>query len=246
MCGRFALSAMLTDIAEEFSTAAQPNRTLPYDWNIKPTEDIYIIRSLADENNSSQPLRQIDVVSWGLIAPWSKSGDEAYRSQSQAINARSESVHEKPTFRNAFRSRRCLIPATGYYEWATALGEYPSKQPFYISRADSHLLSFAGIFDYWTSPEGVIRKSASIITQDATGELEKIHNRMPVILPPSRWDEWLNPTNQNIELIRQLMRVENPTEGIQFWPVKPLVNSIKNNGAELIEPIELGEPETLF
>jgi len=102
MCGRFALSAMLTDIAEEFSTNAMPNRTLPVDWNIKPTQDIYIIKN---EN--------IEIASWGLIAPWSKNLVEALRSQSQAINARSESVHEKPTFRNAFRNRRCLVPASG-------------------------------------------------------------------------------------------------------------------------------------
>ena len=227
---------MLTDIAEEFSTTTEPNRTLPYDWNIKPTQDIYIIKSE----------RQMEIASWGLIAPWSKNGDDAYRSQSQAINARSETVHEKPTFRSAFRSRRCLIPASGYYEWATALGDYPSKQPFYISRADSHLLAFAGIHDLWTSPEGVNRKSAAIITQDATGDLAKIHNRMPVILPRERWDEWLDPSHQELEELRQLMRVPNPTAGLRFWPVRSLVNSIKNNGAELIEAIELGDPQTLF
>ncbi|MFM8966263.1 MAG: SOS response-associated peptidase, partial [Actinomycetota bacterium] len=126
------------------------------DWNIKPTQDIYIIK--ADST------RKIDVVSWGLIAPWSKSGEEALRSQSQAINARYESVHEKPTFKRAFTRTRCLVPASGYYEWATELGRYKTKQPVYISRQDQRLLAFTGIYESWTSPEGVVRKSAAIIT----------------------------------------------------------------------------------
>ena len=152
MCGRFALSAMLTDIAEEFSTSAEPDRTLPVDWNIKPTQDIYIVKN-----------QEIKIASWGLIAPWSKNSSDALRSQSQAINARSESVHEKPTFRTAFRQSRCLVPATGYYEWATELGRYKTKQPVFISRDDERLLAFAGIFDRWISPEGEIRDSVAII-----------------------------------------------------------------------------------
>ena len=241
MCGRFALSAMLTDIAEEFSTHnsdGENPRSLPVDWNIKPTQDIYIIKS--------DSTRKIDVVSWGLIAPWSKSGEEALRSQSQAINARFESVHEKPTFKRAFSRTRCLVPASGYYEWATELGRYKTKQPVYISREDEHLLAFTGIYESWTSPQGVVRKSAAIITRPAVGELAKVHDRMPVFLPRTSWDEWLDPEIKDVEFLRSLMEVKKPDEGLRFWPVRSLVNSIKNNGAELIEPIELGEPETLF
>lgn len=245
MCGRFALSAILTDIAEEFSThssdSGSSNRSLPVDWNIKPTQDIYIIKAL-DASNA----RAIDVVSWGLIAPWSKSGEAAYRSQSQAINARYESVDEKPTFRRAFTRSRCLIPASGYYEWATELGRYKTKQPIYISRADSKLLAFTGIYDRWISPEGVERKSAAIITRPAVGELAKVHDRMPLFLPADRWDIWLNPANIDPIFLRELMEVKVPDAGLQFWPVRTLVNSIKNNGPELIEPVEMGEPETLF
>jgi putative SOS response-associated peptidase YedK len=240
MCGRFALAAMISDIAEEFTTIGTPERTLPVDWNIKPTQDIYIIKAANDAK------REIDVVSWGLIAPWSKSGDEAYRSQSQAINARSETVHEKPTFRNSFKAHRCLIPASGYYEWATALGNYKTKQPFYISRSDNHLLAFAGIHSTWISPEGVIRKSAALITRDAAGELAEIHDRMPLFLPRDRWDTWLDPELTDLTRVRALMEVSDPTAGLRYWPVRPLVNSIRNNGPELIEILELGEPETLF
>jgi putative SOS response-associated peptidase YedK len=226
---------MLTDIAEEFSTSAEPNRTLPVDWNIKPTQDIYIVKN-----------QEISIASWGLIAPWSKNSNDALRSQSQAINARSESVHEKPTFRNAFRQRRCLVPATGYYEWATELGRYKTKQPVFISRDDEKLLAFAGIFDRWISPEGEIRDSVAIITRDAVGDLAKVHNRMPLFLPRERWGAWMDSNVTDVEEIRTLMQVPDPDAHLRYWPVSTLVNSIRNNGAELIAPIELGEPETLF
>lgn len=235
MCGRFALSAMLTDIAEEFSTQALPDRTLPVDWNIKPTQDIYIIKN-----------KEINIASWGLIAPWSKNSQDALRSQSQAINARSESVHEKPTFRSAFRTHRCLVPASGYYEWATELGRYKTKQPVFISRDDNKLLAFAGIYDRWISPEGEIKDSVAIITRDAVGDLAKVHNRMPLFLPRDRWNAWLDSNLTDVEHIRALMKIPKPDDHLRYWPVKPLVNSIRNNGAELVEPIELGEPETLF
>ena len=235
MCGRFALSAMLTDIAEEFSTAGLPDRTLPVDWNIKPTQDIYIIKN--DE---------IKIASWGLVAPWSKNLVEAVRSQSQAINARSESVHEKPTFRKAFRSNRCLVPASGYYEWATELGQYKTKQPVFISRDDNKLLAFAGIYDRWISPDGEIKDSVAIITRDAVGDLAKVHNRMPLFLPRERWRTWMDSSLTDVEQVRGLMKIEKPDDHLQYWPVAPLVNSIRNNGAELVTPIELGEPETLF
>ena len=235
MCGRFALSAMLTDIAEEFSTSALPDRTLPVDWNIKPTQDIYIVKN-----------EEIKIASWGLIAPWSKNSVDALRSQSQAINARSESVHEKPTFRNAFRQRRCLVPATGYYEWATELGRYKTKQPVFISRDDEKLLAFAGIFDRWISPEGEIRESVAIITRDAVGDLAKVHNRMPLFIPRNRWEKWMDSELTEVEEVRALMEIPKPDDHLRFWPVSTMVNSIRNNGAELIAPIELGEPETLF
>lgn len=240
MCGRFALSAMLTDIAEEFSTKALPERTLPVDWNIKPTQEIYQIR------NDAQSNREIAIASWGMIAPWSKNEIDAQRSQSMAINARSETVHEKPTFRRAFKSQRCLVPATGYYEWATSLGQYKTKQPFFISRDDSHLISFAGIYDRWRSPDGKIRESVAIITRDAVGELESVHNRMPVILPRDRWDYWLDQSLTDTEEVRALMDFPAPDALLRFWPVRDLVNSIRNSGPELAEPLTLGDTEVLF
>jgi len=235
MCGRYALSAMISDIAEEFSTNSAPGIILPADWNIKPTNDVYIIKNQA-----------IEIASWGMIAHWSKSDDEAAKSQSSAINARSESVHEKPTFKSAFRSNRCLLPATGYYEWASELGKYKTKQPIYVSRDDEKLLAFSGIFQSWTSPSGKVIQSVAIITRQAVGQLAQVHSRMPVFLPRERWQDWMNPKINDVERIRSLMDVPNPDANLRFHPVSSAVNSITGSGPGLIEQIELGEPETLF
>jgi putative SOS response-associated peptidase YedK len=235
MCGRYALSAAISDIAQEFSTNSAPELSLPADWNIKPTNDVYIIKNQA-----------IEIASWGMIAHWSKSDDEAAKSQSSAINARSESVHEKPTFKSAFRSNRCLLPATGYYEWASELGKYKTKQPIYISRDDKKLLAFTGIFQSWTSPSGRVIQSVSIITRQAVGQLALVHSRMPVFLPRDRWADWMNPKINDVAKIRSLMDIPNPDANLGFHPVSSAVNSITGSGPGLIEPIELGEPETLF
>ena len=226
---------MISDIAEEFSTNSAPGISLPADWNIKPTNDVYIIKNQA-----------IEIASWGMIAHWSKSDDEAAKSQSSAINARSESVHEKPTFKSAFRSNRCLLPASGYYEWASELGKYKTKQPIYISRDDDKLLAFTGIFQSWTSPSGRVIQSVSIITRQAVGQLALVHSRMPVFLPRDRWADWMNPKINDVAKIRSLMDIPNPDANLGFHPVSSAVNSITGSGPGLIEPIELGEPETLF
>jgi putative SOS response-associated peptidase YedK len=234
MCGRFAMEEMLNDMVAEFGLKGLPNRELPFDWNIKPTQDIYIIKN---EN--------LEIASWGLIAPWSKNAAEALRSQSSAINARAETVHEKPTFKNAFRRSRCLVPASGYYEWATELGKYKPRQPVYISRDDGKMLAFAGIYDRWVSPEGEIRDSVAIITREAVGELATVHSRMPMFLPKDRWDAWMDPSLQDIDKVRDLFENFQPDANLRFWPVADSVNSIRNGGPELIKPIEL-LPETLF
>ena len=228
------MEEMLNDMVAEFGLKGLPNRELPFDWNIKPTQNVYIVK-----NDS------LEIASWGLIAPWSKSKTEALKSQSAAINARSETVHEKPTFKNAFRRSRCLVPASGYYEWATELGKYKPRQPVYISRDDGKMLAFAGIYDQWVSPEGEIRDSVAIITREAVGELATVHSRMPMFLPKDRWDAWMDPSLQDIDKVRDLFENFQPDANLRFWPVADSVNSIRNSGPELIKPIEL-LPETLF
>jgi len=245
MCGRFALSKLPSELIEEFEIhTGKTLPILPADWNITPTRDIYIVR------NESENKRDLAIASWGIIAPWSKDSDAAIKSQSQAINARSETVDQKPTFRSAFRSRRCLIPADGYYEWATEMGPYSPKQPFYISAAISagkaQSLAFAGIWDRWIAPDGTVRDSAAIITRPAVEFLATVHSRMPTFLPRDRWDQWLDRSVQDVDEIRAMMELESPAIGLKAVPVASLVNSIRNNGPELIAPIELGEPQTLF
>ncbi len=241
MCGRFAQSRLVADLVEEFGiTGTSPESPLPANWNIAPTVDIYIVRQ--DRDNS----RSLATASWGIIAPWQKTFDAARTSQSHAINARSESVHEKPTFRDAFRKRRCLIPADGYYEWATALGDYPPKQPFFISSATKRALPLAGIWSTWISDEGHEIESAAIITREAVAGLATIHSRMPVVMPPERWSWWLDPGATSVPELLELMELEDPAADLIFHPVSRNVNSAANSGPTLTEAIELGAPETLF
>ena len=243
MCGRYAQSADMRELMEQFEvTGASPTKSLPANWNIAPTNPIYIVR--ADSSDSGR--RVLTTLSWGMIGPWLTTVQEARTSQSRAINARSESIHEKPTFRHAFKSSRCLIPAQGYYEWATALGKYPPKQPFYITAKNRAQLSIAGIWSSWNAPNGEIIESASIITQEAHGELVEIHSRMPVFMPRDRWDEWLSPHVRETELLKSLMRIDSPASIVVAHPVGRAVNSVANNGRELIVEIALGMPETLF
>ena len=240
MCGRYAQTLGAEEIVESFDLAGSTlDQSLPLNWNIAPTNDIYIIRNEAES-------RILDSASWGIIAPWQKTLSEARASQSHAINARSESIHEKPTFRDAFRTSRCLIPATGYYEWATSLGKYPPKQPFYISNEDGTPLSIAGICNTWRSEKGEVIQSAAIITREAVGELATIHSRMPVFMPSDRWQEWCDPNNREISYLQSLMQNSNPTAGLVTRPVSPRVNIVANNGPSIIDEYELGEPQTLF
>ena len=240
MCGRYAQTLGAEEIVERFELAGSSlDQSLPLNWNIAPTNDIYIIRNESDS-------RILDSASWGIIAPWQKNFADARASQSHAINARSESIHEKPTFRHAFRTSRCLIPATGYYEWATSLGKYAPKQPFYISREDGNQLSIAGIWSSWQSEKGQFIQSAAIITREAVGELATIHSRMPVFMPIERWSDWLDPKSRDINRLINMMNIPNPDAGLIAQPVSARVNVVANNGPELIIPIELGAPETLF
>lgn len=244
MCGRYALAALKDEIIADFAisqeSAVAKEKSLPADWNIAPTKDVYLIKG-------EESQRTLDIASWGLIAPWSKNEADALRSQSMAINARVETVHEKPTFRDSFKVRRCLVPASGYYEWATELGEYPRKQPIFVSPKEGKFLAFAGIYNYWRSPEkpGDSQQSVAIITREAVSGLAEVHHRMPLFLPVDRWQRWLDRDTPLPEVL-DLLRVPEPDANLRFWPVASKVNSIRNNGAELISPIQLGESETLF
>ena len=247
MCGRYAQTADMRELMEQFEvTGTSPESSLPLNWNITPTNPIYIVRANDRTGKDTNSKKALATVSWGLIGPWLTDMQEARASQSRAINARSESIHEKPTFKNAFRSTRCLIPASGYYEWASALGQYRPKQPFYISARSGQQLPIAGIWSSWRAPNGEVIETASIITQEAQGELATIHSRMPVFMPSDRWDVWLNPRNTDVYELKSLMVVEHPESIVIARPVSVAVNSVANNGKELTIETPLGEPETLF
>ena len=225
MCGRFATSKSLDLLEEEFSLVDVPARELPPNWNTAPTQEVYVM--------TEGP--KIEIMRWGLIPTWAKSDFVS----AHTINARSESVHEKPSFRQAFKSRRCFIPADGYYEWATELGRFPSKQPFFIHRADSRALAMAGVYENGT---------VAIITKEATGSLAEIHHRMPLFLPDSEWKRWRDPPLTDASALRTILSDGLSPEQAHLVadPVSTRVNKIANNGAELILPIELGEQETLL
>ena len=225
MCGRFATSKNLDQLEEEFSLVGLPSRELPANWNVAPTQEIYVI--------TDGP--KLEIMRWGLIPTWAKPDFVS----AHTINARSESVHEKPSFRQAFKSRRCFIPADGYYEWATELGKYPSKQPFFIHRKDKRPLAMAGVYENGT---------VAIITKEATGALAAIHNRMPLFLPHDDWEPWLDTSVTDVSLLQGVLRqgLTPESAGLVADPVSTKVNKIANNGPQLVSAIELGEQETLL
>ena len=242
MCGRYALNISGEDLALEFAAGIKDAAFTPSNWNISPTTLIPFING-EDESGDK---RSINTASWGLIPAWAKDSSRA----SNAINARVESIAEKPTFKSAFRSRRCLIPATGYYEWATELGQYKPKQPFYISNADKSSIAIAGIYEEWINPQTSLPiTTAAIITREVAGILKPVHHRMPVILPKSLWSSWLsNKTLSGDEISDYLKMIdlEKPDTGLTFWPVSDEVNNARNTGAQLAAQIELPPSETLF
>lgn len=242
MCGRYALSANAQDMALEFGTNGNPEVFLPADWNISPTKKIYFVKGM----DSAGLSRNLEIGSWGLIPSWSKDSTRA----ANAINARVESVSEKPSFKSAFNSRRCLVPANGYYEWATEPGNFKPKQPFYISQQSQSLLPIAGLYEEWVNPQsGEILTSVSVITRESTGDIAKIHHRMPVILPKDVWANWLSTNTLNKEQIPKyldLLNIPKPDAELVARPVSTAVNNARNHGPELIKEIELGDPGTLF
>lgn len=242
MCGRYALNISGDDLALEYDATNPNSAYMASNWNISPTTTIPFI----NERRNGALSRQISLASWGLIPSWAKDASR----QANAINARVESISEKPSFRSAFKARRCLVPVTGYYEWATELGRYRPKQPFFISSDSSKTLAIAGIYEEWLNPESnQILTTAAIITRSAAGKVAPIHNRMPVILPKSLWSTWLKPdqlSTSEVSDYLNLLDLPNPDAQLQFWPVSDMVNNARNSGQQLAQPIPLPDAQTLF
>jgi len=219
MCGRFAMFAPLAEIVRQFDVSADTSFEPRY--NIAPTQSVATIR--ADE----QGLRSLDLLRWGLVPHWAKDVGIGNR----LINARAETVAEKPAFRQAFSRRRCLVLASGFYEW----GQTPAgKSPFFMSPGNGECLAFAGLWEQWRGDGEAILETCVIITTAANAKLAKVHERMPAILAADAQALWLagvTPAKERLELLRPA-----PEHQLEVRQVRRIVNNPRNEGVELIEP----------
>ena len=219
MCGRFAFQATADDLAKYFSVAVSGD--LPASYNLAPTQPVPVIR--IDRHGQ----RMLSWVRWGLIPFWAKD----QRSAARTINARTEGIADKPTYREPFRRRRCLVLASGFYEWRQTTA---GKTPYFITRADALPMAFAGLWDRWREPDGNKLDSCAIVTTVANEAVAEIHNRMPVILQHQAQSLWLEPEAQVTSLEQCL--AENLPPPLSNWPVSSRVNDPANDGPELLEP----------
>lgn len=217
MCGRFALRTPTKKLAEAFRVEEAPAVEARY--NIAPTQSILAVRQIEDG-------REAVLLKWGLIPSWAKDDSMSAR----LINARSETVTEKPAFREAFKRSRCIIPADGFYEWQRREGK---KQPFFFSMRNERLFGFAGLWDRWKGEGGKVIESCTILTTEANEVLRDVHDRMPVILHPESYDEWLDADVRALESLKELLR-PYPSSEMTSYPVSARVNSPRNQGEELI------------
>jgi putative SOS response-associated peptidase YedK len=218
MCGRYALATPVNDLVEQFEIDEYPS-SITSSYNIAPTQEVAAVIVEDDK-------RKLEMLKWGLIPSWADDLSVGNR----MINARAETVSEKPSFRKAFKRRRCLVLADGFYEWQrTSSG----KQPYYVHMKDGSPFAFAGLWEIWKDGNEI--RSCTIITTDANELVGEIHNRMPVILPPEDYDMWLDPGFEEQEALTSLLRVY-PSEVMEAYPVSRRVNSPSNNAPDCIEP----------
>jgi putative SOS response-associated peptidase YedK len=222
MCGRFTLTIDPNHLQEAFPWADIPEDLSPR-YNIAPSQPIAVIPNTGDNT--------VSMYKWGLIPSWSK--DPAIGDR--MINARAESLAEKPSFRNAYRRRRCLILADGFYEWKQS-PSLKSKQPVYIRIKSERPFAFAGLWEIWKSPDGSEIRSCTIITTQPNSLLEPIHNRMPVILPPNAYNLWLASEDRQPAQLNDLL-IPYPSDEMIAFPVSKMVNSPQTDSPDLIKPL---------
>ena len=216
MCGRFTQRKPAKALEEHFGVEVP--ETQP-GFNIAPTQNVQAVRG-GDDGREAAWLK------WGLVPAWAKDASMGAR----LINARSETVSEKPSFREAFKKRRCIIPADGFYEWRrTERG----KQPYFFHMRDDRPFGFAGLWERWEGTEGEVINSCTILTTEANEVLRPVHDRMPVILHPEEYSRWLEAGERERVMLRELLR-PYPAEEMAGYTVGTLVNSPANRGAELI------------
>ena len=219
MCGRYTLRTPVEKLAEEFGFDASTVEVSP-NYNVAPTQEVAAVLSEGGE-------RRLELLRWGLIPSWADDPGIG----SRMINARAETAPEKPSFRRAFRERRCLIPADGFYEWKRMNG---AKQPFYIRMKEGRPFAFAGLWEGWKDNGGPEIRSCAILTTRPNALAGEIHDRMPVILPAGSYDAWLDPEAEKEELVDLL--APYPEAEMEAYPVSRFVNSPSNNDPRCIEP----------
>jgi len=222
MCGRFTLFEADKVLSKEFGVSGIP--LLSPRYNIAPSQPVATVRAA-----SAGTGRELALLRWGLIPSWSKDPSIGNR----LINARAETAREKPSFRNAFRRHRCLIPVSGFYEWRRLVR---GKQPYFVRLRDEQLFAFAGLWDRWESPDKGVIETCTILTTAANAVLAPIHDRMPVILPPTEYARWLDPALQNTDSLGPLL-VPFPPEDMMAFPVSTRVNAPSVDDEKCIAPL---------
>jgi putative SOS response-associated peptidase YedK len=224
MCGRFTLRTPARDLVEVFELLREPELSPRY--NIAPTQNVAVVR----QDGKS---RELSMMRWGLVPAWSKDP----KAGPPLINARSETIATKPSFRTAFKRRRCLIPVDGFYEWQKK-ADSKTKTPHYIRMAKDRPFAFAGLWDRWRNGEGAPLESCTIVTTEANDLMRPLHDRMPVILPEESYAEWLSSKNENVPALEALLR---PYAAIQMtaFPISTMVNSPRNERPECILPASI-------
>jgi putative SOS response-associated peptidase YedK len=235
MCGRFALLTSGEELVTQFGVNQIPidvSMIAPR-YNVAPTQPVVVVRETATSASSVQAVsnqRELTFLLWGLIPSWAKDP----KIGASLINARSETAAEKPSFRAAFKRRRCLVLADGFYEWQKQNG---TKQPLFIHMADHAPFALAGLWESWHSPDGGVLDTCTILTTTPNQLMEPIHNRMPVILEPEDYNTWLSPGEQP-NLAMHLLR-PFPSEKMAAYPVSTWVNSTAHDDARCIAPLEI-------
>jgi putative SOS response-associated peptidase YedK len=223
MCGRYAITSAPEAVRRLFRYPEQPN--FPPRYNVAPTQPVPIVRIVNGE-------RHFALVRWGLIPSWVKDP----KTFTLLINARGESVNDKPAFRNAMKRRRCLFPADGFYEWKAIAGR---KIPFFARSKNGGLLAFAGLWETWTGPNGEEMETAAIITTDANNEMAHVHHRAPVIVSPEAFDFWLDADNVDAKTAAAALGPA-PNGSMEVYEVSTAVNRVANDSPALIEPHHAG------
>jgi putative SOS response-associated peptidase YedK len=228
MCGRFFLQRDPAGLARYFETS-NPTPNHAASWNVAPTQESLVVR------RHPEGARHLDALRWGLVPAWAKDATGAAR----LINARSDGVADKPSFREAFRKRRCLVPMDGFYEWRTEAG---AKQAFAVALSSGEPMAVAGLWEGWRRPDGEWLRSFTVITTEAAGRQAMIHPRMPAILPREDWAAWLDPASGR-EALLALLRPA-PDERLAYWPIAARVGRVAENDAGLLarDPLALAPP----